>query len=71
MPTALFQRVTQKIKKLTEVIRSTYGDNLVALIVFGSAARGDVHFGSDIDLLPVLEHAPKSQKDRWNELRHL
>ncbi len=45
--------------------RETFGDNLVALAVFGSVGRGTPRFDSDLDLLGVLETAPRQRRDRW------
>lgn len=38
--------------------RATYGENLVALAVFGSFARGTATAASDLDLLVVLRRRP-------------
>lgn len=48
-----------------EAARETFGDNLVALAVFGSVGRGTPRFDSDLDLLGVLETAPRQRRDRW------
>ncbi len=48
-----------------EAARETFGDNLVALAVFGSVGRGTPRFDSDLDLLGVLETAPRHRRDRW------
>lgn len=36
-------------------MQNLYGDRLVNLVLFGSQARGDAVFGSDIDVLVVLK----------------
>lgn len=35
-------------------LAAVYGDRLIALILFGSYARGDAQAGSDVDVLAVL-----------------
>lgn len=45
--------------------RETFGDNLVALAVFGSVGRGTPRRDSDLDLLAVVEVAPPHRRDRW------
>ncbi len=37
---------------------------VVAVVVFGSVARGDFNKWSDIDVLLVAEHLPSSSRDR-------
>ena len=47
IPTILSQLKTQ--------LQNLYGDRLVNIVLFGSQARGDAVFGSDIDVLVVLK----------------
>lgn len=47
--------VEQIISELRLGLQAEYGDRLVKLIVFGSAARGEAHLDSDIDVLVVLK----------------
>jgi predicted nucleotidyltransferase len=49
--------VSELLKALLEVWR----DNLVALVVFGSVARGDARRDSDIDLLIIGHCLPRSR----------
>ena len=44
--------ILQELKREFEVI---YGDRLVEMILYGSQARGDARWDSDIDVLVVLE----------------
>jgi len=37
---------------------------VVAVVVFGSVARGDFNKWSDIDVLVIAEHLPSSSRDR-------
>ena len=42
------------LSQLKTQLQNLYGDRLVNLVLFGSQARGDAVFGSDIDVLVVL-----------------
>ena len=52
------------LKELRECMTETYRDRLIAIILFGSQARGDANTDSDIDLLVVL----KDDIDSWTEI---
>ena len=43
------------LRELRRQLESLYGERLVALVLFGSQARGDAQPGSDIDVLVVLK----------------
>ncbi len=46
---------------------SFYGEDLIAAVIFGSAARGDFQKGSDLDLLIVLRESKDSMGKRIDE----
>jgi excisionase family DNA binding protein len=48
-------------------LKKEYRENLSSVIVFGSYARGEADFGSDIDILVVLKKIP----DYWHEKSRL
>jgi predicted nucleotidyltransferase len=51
--------VQQRLDELVAALQATLGPNLAALLVHGSAARGEYHPGqSDVDLLVVLKEDP-------------
>jgi hypothetical protein len=50
--------------KITSIIEKRLKEDLVSICLFGSAARGKVRRGSDIDLLVVLKNAPTSYHKR-------
>ncbi|MGQ9531235.1 MAG: nucleotidyltransferase domain-containing protein [Desulfotomaculales bacterium] len=60
--------VLEFARRAAEVLGRHYGERLVAVCLFGSAARGALRRGSDIDLLVVLEDAPRSYHKRLKEL---
>lgn len=51
--------MNEKLKAILAELRShfeqIYGDRLVKMILFGSQARGEANFDSDIDVLVVLK----------------
>ena len=53
--------MTEKVRNILAELRrrfeARYGDRLVAMVLYGSQARGDAEPGSDIDVLVVLKGA--------------
>jgi predicted nucleotidyltransferase len=47
--------VRQILSELRDALQPLYGKRLAELVLFGSHARGDDEFGSDVDVLVVLE----------------
>ena len=47
-------KITTILQDLKTQLKNLYGDRLVCLILFGSQAREEAEFGSDIDVLVVL-----------------
>lgn len=51
--------MSTSVRAIVEALRhrfaELYGDRLVAMVLYGSQARGDAEPGSDIDVLVVLE----------------
>ncbi len=51
--------MNDKIKAILEELKfrfeRLYGERLVQMVLYGSQARGDAKFGSDIDVLVVLK----------------
>ena len=52
---------------IREALISFYRENLLALVIFGSAARGDFEKGSDLDLLVILRECENSMGKRIDE----
>lgn len=53
-----FSKNQQKyVESLFQGIYKHYGDHLVSLVVFGSYARGEQRFNSDLDILVILDEA--------------
>jgi predicted nucleotidyltransferase len=49
----------QQLQPLTQALQRQFGDDLIALVLFGSRARGDHHPGSDWDLLLIAHRLPE------------
>ncbi len=47
----LYEEIDRELRRLAEIIRERYHGTRI--LVFGSYVRGDLHQGSDIDLLVV------------------
>ena len=55
------------VQKCKNVLENHYGPRFKGLILYGSAARGQAHAGSDIDLLVLLGEP----FDHFDELRRI
>lgn len=62
--TPVWHEVVRHFPSLTEALRRVYGDRLVAAVVFGSGARGDLSLSSDLDLLVVLDPCEPDHRAR-------
>jgi predicted nucleotidyltransferase len=69
MGTLTQKRVKKILKEFKKGIKNTLRGKFVELILFGSYARGDYEFGSDIDvLLLVREKLTKEEDKKISEL---
>jgi len=50
-------------KRLADALHQAWGENLVSVVLYGSAARGAARRASDIDVLVIAEKLPA----RWHE----
>jgi len=64
MKTYFYIKLNTKISELVEKIKNSYKNNLIAIVLFGSAARGDFSQSSDIDLLLILKDSIESKRKR-------
>ena len=53
------------LSTLVEKVKSTFGDNLVSVILYGSYARGDFDADSDIDVMVIID-LPTDEIARYN-----
>jgi len=52
------------VEHFLEKLQARLGNNLVSVVLFGSAARGNMRLDSDIDLLVICEKLPPHQLAR-------
>ncbi len=74
MSSDLTVMATQRSELLADVVAALQqglGDNLIALVLFGSRARGDYRPDSDWDLLLIAENLPASPWRRNQRLYNL
>ena len=57
-------RIRKLMKELKEGLIRIYGDQLKAVYLYGSYARGDYRQGSDVDVMILL----KDYRNYWKEL---
>jgi predicted nucleotidyltransferase len=57
-------RIRKLMKELKEGLVRIYGDELKAVYLYGSYARGDYRKGSDVDVMIVLS----DYKSYWDEI---
>ncbi|MCP2520812.1 nucleotidyltransferase domain-containing protein [Candidatus Aminicenantes bacterium AC-335-K20] len=61
--------VMRILHRFKNEVKNTLKDKFIELILFGSYARGDYEFGSDIDVLLVIkEELTKEEKEKISEL---
>jgi predicted nucleotidyltransferase len=52
------------LERSVPVLRRELGDNLVELLLFGSAARGEAAWDSDVDIAAIVREEPPWQEER-------
>lgn len=57
--------------KVAEMLRERYKERLMSVCLFGSAARGTLRKGSDIDFFVVMKEASKSYHKRVKDIMPL
>ncbi|UCD72018.1 MAG: nucleotidyltransferase domain-containing protein [Syntrophobacterales bacterium] len=56
------------LERFLELLKQTFGDSLVSLVLYGSVARGDAEADSDIDLLLILRDPPNNYHRRLDQV---
>jgi predicted nucleotidyltransferase len=69
--TGLKESVGREITPVVRALQQGLGKNLVAVVLFGSRARGDAKEESDWDLLVIARSLPKRQIERYREMKGL
>ena len=65
------QIVREALYSLTSALREQLGSQFIALVLFGSRARGDAEDTSDWDLLLIAENLPRKAFDRHLYVKQL
>lgn len=60
--------LTQELQRFLHVLHARCGEQLVSVVLFGSWARGEARPESDIDLLVISQHFPRSRLDRHPDM---
>lgn len=60
----LSQTLRTLAEKYAEDLKRRFSDDLTAVVLFGSVARGEAHSLSDVDLLIVFKNLPKGRLQR-------
>lgn len=63
-PPGLPQHVTDQLNAITDAAKQSFGADLAAVVLYGSAAEGRVRASSDVNLLLVLKRFEKEPVDR-------
>ena len=56
------------LRKIAEVYRSVYGDELVSIFLYGSYAKGDYQSDSDIDVAAIVRGDRRSLQDKLKKV---
>lgn len=65
------KQIHQALSPVVAALRQGLGDKLVAVVLFGSRARGDATQASDWDLLVIARHLPSRFFQRHIQLKML
>lgn len=69
--TGLNETVVQDITPVVRALQQGLGKELVAVVLFGSRARGDAKEESDWDLLVIAKDLPKRQMERYRKTKEI
>ncbi|MEM5777345.1 MAG: nucleotidyltransferase domain-containing protein [Candidatus Aenigmatarchaeota archaeon] len=58
-----------KVVEFTSRLKKIYGDMIKSVLIFGSAARGDMKEGSDIDVWVIVDDTAEKRTEDVNKIR--
>jgi len=56
------------LERFLELLKETFGDSLISLVLYGSVARGEAKADSDIDILLILRDPPNNYHRRLDQV---
>ena len=56
------------LERLVSLVRETFGDRVISVVLYGSVARGEAGLGSDVDILLILDDASPIYRERLQPL---
>lgn len=56
------------MRKVAQIYRSVYGENLVQVILYGSYARGDYNRDSDVDIVAIVHGDRKKLQEQLKQV---
>ncbi len=62
---------SRRLSDVVAALRQGLGDDLVAVALFGSRARGEAVEGSDWDIFVLAHHLPSGILERYRRLKRL
>ncbi len=65
------ETVAQEITPVVQALQQGLGKKLVAVVLFGSRARGDAKEESDWDMLVIAEDLPERQIERYGKIKEI
>lgn len=69
--TGLNESVGREITPVVQALQQGLGKKLVAVVLFGSRARGDAKEERDWDLLVIAENLPERQMERYRKVKEI
>jgi len=67
----LKETVSREITPVVRALQKGLGKKLVAVVLFGSRARGDAKEESDWDMLVIAKDLPKRQMERYSKTKEI
>ncbi len=65
------ETIAQEIAPVVQALQQGLGQKLVAVVLFGSRARGDAKEESDWDVLVIAKDLPKRQIERYRKTKEI
>jgi uncharacterized protein len=69
--TGLKETVGREITTVVSALQQGLGEKLVAVVLFGSRARGDANEESDWDMLVIARDLPERQIERYRKIKEI